>query len=152
MGAFEHLDDFAVGAAVGFDTGDADHDTVAVHGFLGGFGWYEDVTLNAFDGVIGDQKAVAVAMHLETADGEFAATRGDGVVPGAELDQLAARHQAGQGSFELFALFAAGAEFADQLLEVRAGVRESRDVVEQAGVRHTMILRSTQGVDCASVG
>ena len=32
MGALQDLDDFAVGAAVGFDARDAHHDAVAVHG------------------------------------------------------------------------------------------------------------------------
>ena len=30
----QHLDDLAIGAAAGFDAGDADHHAVAVHGLL----------------------------------------------------------------------------------------------------------------------
>jgi glycine cleavage system aminomethyltransferase T len=61
---------------------------------------------------------------LQAADGEFAAARGDGEVSVAELDEVAARGEAGEGGFELFASSASGAELADKLLEVGAGMRQ----------------------------
>ena len=43
VGALEHLDDLAIGAAVGLDARDAHHHAVAVHGLFGRFGRNEDV-------------------------------------------------------------------------------------------------------------
>ena len=59
----QDLDDLAVGAAVGFDARDADDHAVAVHGLLGGVGRDEDVAGDALDGALGDEEAVAVAVH-----------------------------------------------------------------------------------------
>ena len=62
----------------GFDAGDPHHHAVAVHGPLGRVGRDEDVAGNPLDGPFGDQEAVAVAVHVQAADGEFAAARGHG--------------------------------------------------------------------------
>ncbi len=43
VGALQHLDDFAIGAAAGLDAGDADDHAVAVHGLFGGLGRDENV-------------------------------------------------------------------------------------------------------------
>jgi len=59
---------------------------------------------------------------------KLAAERGDGVVAGAQLDQIAASGQAGQHGFKFGSLAALSAEFAHQLLEVGVGVRQARDV------------------------
>jgi len=61
-------------------------------------------------------------MHLQAAHGEFAASRGDGVVARTELDQIAARRQTRQGALQFSALLAFGPGFADQLLESGACV------------------------------
>jgi hypothetical protein len=123
MGPLKYFDDLAIGAAAGLDAGDADEDAVAVHGFAGGFGWKEDVALDAFERLFGDKEAVAIAMHVEAADGEFARACGDHVVSGAQLDEVAAGRETGERGFETFAARAFGAHFADELLEVGAGVR-----------------------------
>src|SRR5580700_4064488 len=123
MGALEHFDDLAIGAAAGFDAGNADQYAVAVHGFAGGFRRKEDIALDAFERLFGDQEAIAIAMHVEAADGEFARAGGYDVVSGAELDEVAARGEAGKRGFETFAARALGAHFADELLEVGARVR-----------------------------
>ena len=61
--------------------------------------------------------------------------------PGAQLDQVAARRQAGQRGLQFVALVALGAEFADELLEIGAGVRQPRDVRQQCGVsQHDSIM------------
>ena len=56
-------------------------------------------------------------MHVEASHGEFAAARGDGVVAGAELDQIATGGQARQRVLlQVAAFFAARAELADELV------------------------------------
>ena len=90
---------------------------------LGGVGRDVDVAGDAFDGTVGDQEAVAVAVHVEAADGELAAAGGDGVLAGAQLDEVAARDQARERGFQFLRVVALGAEFADQLFEIGAGVR-----------------------------
>ena len=62
---------------------------------------------------------------------------GDGEMAGAQLDQVAARRQARQRGLQVRAFGAFGSQFAHQLLEIGAGVRQSRDVFEQGRVRHT---------------
>ena len=62
-----------------------------------------DVAAQAGDGHVGNHEAVAVAMHVQAADGEFAADAGGGVVPGAHFDDVAALDQAGELFFELLA-------------------------------------------------
>ena len=79
MGALQDLDDLAIGAAAGFDARDAHDHAVAVHGLLGGIGRDEDVARQCPSiGPLGDQEAVAIAVHVEAAHGEFAAAGGDG--------------------------------------------------------------------------
>ena len=64
MRALEDLDDFAIGAATGFDAGDAHHHAVAVHGLLRGIRGDVDIARNAFDRALGNQEAVAIAVHV----------------------------------------------------------------------------------------
>jgi hypothetical protein len=89
-------------------------------------------------------------VHLQASDGELAALRGDREMAGPHLDQLAAGGQARQRGLQRFPLVAFRAQFAHQLLEIGAGVGEARDMVEQAAVGHTPILRSTPGCVRAS--
>jgi hypothetical protein len=150
MGAAQHLDDLAVGAAVRLDPRDADHHAVAVHRLLGGVGRDENVARESLDGTLGNQEAVAIAMHLEAADRELARARGDGVMAGTQFDEVAAGGEPGQRRLELFALAPAGPGLADELFEVGAGMREPRDMVEQRPIRHNPILLSTRGQSATS--
>ena len=54
VGALQHLDDLAIGAAAGLDAGDAHDHAVAVHGLFGGFGGDEDVAGDARNRTFGD--------------------------------------------------------------------------------------------------
>ena len=125
MRALQYFYDFAVGAAAGFDAGDAHHHPVAVHRLFRRFGRDENVSRDAFERPLGNQKAVAVAVHVEAPDGEFAAARGDHEMAGAQLDQIAARRQPGQRGFQFQALVAFGAGFPHELLEIGAGMRQA---------------------------
>ena len=68
-----------------------------------------DVAFDAFHGAVGNQEAKAVAMHVETAGGILARFGGDGVLAGAQLDQVAAIGEAREGCFEVAAGSAFGA-------------------------------------------
>ena len=137
VGAFQHLDDFAIGAASGFDAGDADDDAVAMHGLFGGVGRDEDVSGDPRNGAFGDQEAVAIAVEVEASDGEFAAAGGDHELAALELDQVAARGEAGEGGFQLLAALSFGAQFADELLEVGAGMRQLGDMGYNCRIGHS---------------
>ena len=113
----QHLDDFAIRPPVRFDARDPHHHPVAMHGLGGRIRRYEDVAVETLDGVIGNEKAVTFPVHVEAADGEFAAARGDGEVAGAQLDQVAARRQAGQRGFQAGTLAALRTQLANELLE-----------------------------------
>ena len=54
VGALQHLDDLAIGAAAGLDAGDADDHAVAVHRLFGGFGRDENVAGDARNRTFGD--------------------------------------------------------------------------------------------------
>ena len=138
--AFQHLDDFAIGAAVRFDARDLDHDAVAMHGVARGRGGNEDVALHALNRTIGDEKAVTVAMHVEAADGEIARFRGRYEMAGAQLDQIAAVLQTLQRQFEVGAGRAFRAELPHELLEIGTGMGQPRNVVEDGGVGHSPIV------------
>ncbi len=140
VGALQHLDDFAIGAPTGLDARNSDDHAVAVHGALGLFRRKEDIACDPLHRALGDQEAVAIAVHLQASHGEFAAARGDGVVAGAQLDEVAARGEPGQSGFEGRAAIALNAQLADQLLEIGPGVREAGDVVQKGRVVHSLIL------------
>ena len=143
MRALEDAQDFAVGAAVGLDARDAHHDAVAVHGLAGGIGGDEDIAGNAFNGAVRDEEAVAVAVHAQPAGRVLAAAPGGDVMAAAQLDDVAARGQARQGGLERSAVPTARAEFADQLFEIRLGVRQAGDVFQQVHVGHIPILANS---------
>src|SRR5277367_834398 len=100
VGAPENLDNLAVGAAIAFNARDANHHAIAMHGCLGGFTGDIDVAPQAFDGMIGDEKPVAIAMHVQAADGIFTAQSCDYKMPGADFDELAAFDEPIQGALE----------------------------------------------------
>jgi len=70
-----------------------------MHGRFGGFGRNEDIAGDAVDRPLGDQEAVALAMHVQAADDELAAAGGHLVMFGTKLNQIAPRRQAGQRGF-----------------------------------------------------
>ena len=143
MGALQDLDDFAIGAAVRLRCGRCGPARGRRAWPWRGIGRDEDIAGDALDGVIGNQEAVAIAVHVEAADGEFAAAGGDGEVAGAQLDQVAAGGQAGEGGFQFRAIVALGSQLAHELFEIGLGVRQAGDVVEKGGVGHTLILLTT---------
>lgn len=150
VGALQNLDDLAIGASAGFDARDSHQDAVAVHGLLRRFGWNENVALDAFNGAVGNEEAIAVAMHVEPSGGEFAAAGGNDELSRAQFDELAAFGEAFERGFQVLARGALGACLTHELFEVRAGVGKTRDVVDQRPVGHTTILRSTPGVAAPS--
>ena len=129
--------DFAFGAAVGIGAAHTDHDAVAVHRLPRLLGRDEDVAAHAFERVVGRDEAVAIAVHVQAAGGELAAAAGDGVLPGAQLDQIAARGQPRQRQFQVGASRSAYAQFAHELFEIGARMRQAGDVFENFGVVHS---------------
>ena len=61
-------------AAVGFDTPDSYGDTIAVHGALRGFLGDVDVAAQTFNGLVGNNERITVAMDTETALNGLAGT------------------------------------------------------------------------------
>ena len=138
--ALEHLDDFAVRAPARLDPPDAHHHPVAVHGLLRRFRRDEDVPRHPRRRLVGNQKAVAIAVHIQSPDGEFPAAGGYREVPRAQLDHLAARRQAPERRLQGRAFDALGPQFPRQLFEIGARVRQFAHVFQQGGVRHIPIL------------
>ncbi len=126
----QHSDDLAVGAAVMLDPRNANHHAVAMHGFLRGLGRNEDVAAQAFDGSVGDEKSVAVAMHVQPARGVLAAgARGD-VVARSQLYQIAAGNQPFERSLQPVFALTPRSQLAQQLLERGPRVRQVFDVLK----------------------
>jgi hypothetical protein len=88
--AAKDLDDLTVGAAVLFDSRDAYHHAIAVHGGLSRLAPDVDVAAQPFDGMIGNQKSIAIAVHVQAADRVFATEARDDKMAGADFDELAA--------------------------------------------------------------
>ena len=99
----QHLDDLAVGASIPFDARDANHHAIAMHGGLRRFTRDVNVAFQAFDGMIGNQESVAVAMHVQAAHSVFAAEPGDYKMTGTNFHQLPALDQAIQRVLQLVA-------------------------------------------------
>src|SRR5471032_1854697 len=143
VGAPQDFDDLAIGAAIGFDARDANHHAVSVHGLLRRVGWNEDVALYPFQRPLGYQKPIAIAVHVQAPHREFPAAGCNRILAAPKLQQIAARNQAHQRGFQLLALLAPGAQFANQLFEISPGVRQLTNVFQQNRVRHTQILLAT---------
>src|ERR1035441_1012394 len=75
-------------------------------------------------------------MQIEAAHGEFAGAGGDHVLAALQLNQVAARREAGERGFQLIAAVAFNRQFAHQLFEVGAGVRQLGDVGHDCRVVH----------------
>src|ERR1017187_9301982 len=142
MSAPQDLDDLAVGPAIALDARNMDHYAVAVHSGLRGIAWDVDIAAQALDGTIGNQETVPVAMHIQAADGVLAAEAGGYEMAGAHFHQVATLGQAIQRGIHIVARCTARPEFADQLLEGRAGVGELRNVLEDRGIGHLTIIRA----------
>src|ERR1017187_2275071 len=129
MSAPQDLDDLAVGPAIALDARNMDHYAVAVHSGLRGIAWDVDIAAKSFDGTVGNQEAVAVAMHIQAAHGVLAAEAGGYEMAGAHFHQVASVGQAIERGIYILTRCAARAEFANQLLEGRAGVGELGDML-----------------------
>jgi len=145
MRALQHFDDLAIGAAIGFDARDAHQHAVAMHGLTRGIGGDVDVSLYALQRPLCDQETIAVAVHVDAADGVFACARGRHVMAGPGFHQVAARQQAREREVQFRAGCAFAAELAHQLLEIGLGVRQAGDVVEQRRIGHRLIV-SVNGI------
>jgi hypothetical protein len=66
-----------------------DHYAIAVHGGLRGLARDVHVAAKAFDWTVRDQEAVAVAMHIEPADGVLAREARGYEMAGADFHQVA---------------------------------------------------------------
>src|ERR1039457_162245 len=73
-------------------------------------------------------------MQIEAAHGEFAGARGDHVLAALQLDQVAERREPRQRGFQLFAAVTSKPQFAHQLLEVGARVRQLGNVGDNCRV------------------
>ncbi len=138
--AAEDFDDLAIGAAIALDAGDVDHHAITVHGRLGGI----------TDGTVRDQESVAIAMHVEAADGVLAAGAGGDEVAGADFDDFAFIGEPVERGVHFLARNAAGSEFADELFESGAGVGELGDVLEDGRVGHWDNYRA-RGSGCGTM-
>ena len=138
VGALEHLDDFAIGAAIGLDAGDARHHAIAVHGLRRGVRRDEDVSGDSLDRPFGNDESVTIPVHVQTADGVFPAARRHGKLAGSRLQQVAAGRQTGQRGLQFLAFRALRRQFPDELLEVGARMRQAGDVVEKRAIRHSL--------------
>ena len=142
MSAPQDLDNLAVSPAIALDARDMDYYAVAVHSGLRGIAWDVDIAAKSFDGTVGNEEAVPVAMHIQAADGVLAAEAGGYEMAGAHFHQVATLGQAIQRGIHIVARCTARPEFADQLLEGRAGVGELRNVLEDRGIGHLTIIRA----------
>src|SRR5262249_45496930 len=105
-------------------------DAVAVHRARSGFLRNIDVAPQARHGHVWNHEAVAVAVDIQPSHSEFAADARRGVMPGARFDDLASLDQAVQLFFQLLARSAGVGPFPEELLEVRAAVRELANVLD----------------------
>src|SRR5579864_8734135 len=120
MGASQHAQDSAFGAAIGANGGNFHQHAIAVHGRTDGARRNVDVAADALPHfiVLRDHKTVTVAVHGQ-ASGQgvlaFRSLRNRVTVP-IGLHQFAARHQLPQAFRQLTAVIAAHSQLADQLL------------------------------------
>ncbi len=139
MRALDDADDLRFGAPIAAKTGDASHDTIAMHRLFGFARRQEQIAAQTFDGRIGYDETEAVAMGDEAADGELAVEAGDDVMAAASFEDLAFLFQPFQGIFDLGLRRALGAQFADELFIGGPGVRKARDVFQQVCVSHGLL-------------
>ena len=85
---------------------------------------------------------------------QFAAARSDGVLAGADFDEIAVFGEADESSFEGLAFLALSSQEAHEVFEIRPRVRGTGDLFKDFAVGHGMRiaprLRST--VPCVSTG
>src|SRR5271165_2580581 len=134
IAAAQHAQDAAFGAAVFLLAAKFHQDLVAVHGRADGLRVDEDV---AGDGAalagVGDDEAVAVAVHRQASGDEVLAgggVLGEGVAVTGGFDQAAGFDQRLQALGELLPLAAPQAHLADELLESGRAVGLAFDVAQ----------------------
>ena len=115
--------------------GDADDGAVAMHQFAGFVGREKDIAGDVGKGLVRDEKAEAVAMDGDAADGIFAVTANGDEMAGAEFDELAFFRETVERFFESVTIFASEVEFFNELFVGGAGVGQALDVFQQSGVR-----------------
>jgi hypothetical protein len=86
--------------------------------------------------MVGDQESVAIAMHVQAADGVFPARTSDDEVAGTNLNQVPSGDEPVERFFKFGSGCNSGAQFADELLESGAGVGKVGDVLDDGGVGH----------------
>src|SRR5580698_10032971 len=117
VSAPQHLDDLAIRTAIPLDTRNANHHSVTMHGGLRRFTRDIDVTAQALDGMVGNQEAVTVAVHVQAADCIFAAQSRDYKMAGPNFNELSPLDQPIQRTLQFIARCKFRAQFANQLLE-----------------------------------
>ena len=119
-----------MGAAVLFDAADARHHAIAVHGPSRAFLGNVNVALKTWDGHIRRDEGEAVAMHADASGGELAAGAGRGILARSGLDDCAARRQPVEFGFDAGPRYALSRQFAQQLFQSRAPVRQLANVLQ----------------------
>jgi len=134
VGAAENANDFTFRPALASATGDVNERAVAMHAF-GSFRMRkENVTFDASDGLVGDEKTETVAVKREAAGKIFGIVADGDEVAGAQFDEQAFFAEPVESVFEMVAVLAMQMQLADELLVGGAGVRKLANVLEQAGV------------------
>ncbi len=101
VSSLQHLDDLAISSSIPLDARNANHYAVAMHGRFCRFARDVNVALQALDGMIGDQKPVPVAVHVQAAYRVFPAQSRDDKMPGTNFYELTALDQPIQRAFQL---------------------------------------------------
>ena len=112
--AAEDFGDLAFGTTLPpAQAGDADDGAVAMHQFAGFVGREKDIAGDVGKGLVGDEKAEAVAMDGDATDGVFAVAANGDDMAGAEFDELAFFREPVERLFESVTIFAREVEFFD---------------------------------------
>src|SRR6516162_2313384 len=73
MSALQNFYDLSISPAIRLDACNTRHHPIAMHGLRSRLVWNEDVSAQPCDGVIGNNKSVTFAVHVQAPDGVFAA-------------------------------------------------------------------------------
>jgi hypothetical protein len=141
MGAIDQAKDAAFSSAIGAYGADLNQHTVAMHGVADERWRYENVTGQVFEAGaqrfgVGQDEAVAVAMHTEAPDDRVFSVRGggQGVAVRVDPEQAASGDQAIETIVQFTALLAVDAEFADELLEAGGSLGLLLNFLQNGGV------------------
>jgi hypothetical protein len=140
----QHPDDLAIGAPIALDSSNTHQHAVAVHSLLRRFGRNKDVPPNAFNRLIGNQEAVAVAMHVQPAGRILPADpRGD-IVTRAQLYQLAPFSVAVERTLQFLLAVPFRAQFPQKLFPRRAPMGKMLDVLKKLTIHRGHYRRSAR--------